>query len=222
MADCCDPIIPPSSCPPRCNPLVSTECVIDPTGYACLDIPAESSQSEINAAIIEALCNATIPPASCPTFTNATLTDPLQDLDWENSETSPVGYSNVVNCIVRIRGGCNAIFSATATNAIVSQLFLLPVGHRPSVPKGLSVNIVINPNPLDVQFVALQIPAIIIVQPSGAVIIQFTNFNPFIAVTSSCLDCPDGDPVASIARYFGDAVNVRAFVPLDGLTFDTV
>lgn len=200
MSECCNPIVPPPTCKPRCNPLVSTDCVVDPSGYACLEIPEESTQSEINAAIISALCSLS-PGTICPTFT---------DIDTASGWVTPVGgqdpaASDPIGCIVRLHGvtekqfskfegdsGCHK-YQITLTNTP------LPVNQRPTFVKALSVLVSIsettNPGTNQSHFS----PGLLVINTSGTIILSF--------YVDRC--------VSSTYAPF------KALLFLDGLTYET-
>lgn len=206
MADCCDPIVPPANCIPRCNPYVSTDCVVDPTGYSCLGIEAESTQSEINAAIIEKLCAIEPPDAGCPVFENIDL-----EPDWTTpiAETDIAQNSDPIGCVVRLRGTASQEFDEfVGDNGCHRYQMIItnniPVAQRPVNTKVLttSVNVQRTQEP-GTDTATKQYIASIFITPAGQMVLSFY------------LDrCVYGTEIGVTYTY-------TATVLLDGLTYET-
>lgn len=174
MADCCDPIVPPRNCKQRCNPLVSADCVIDPSGYDCLGIEPESTQSQINAAVIQALCDMD-PTSLCPVFTDIDMAS-----GWfTTSGGQDIAASDPIGCIVRLHGLAEKEFSYFEGDAGCHKYQLtitntaLPSNQRPTFAKLLSLNVIVretnNPS-TNTQHI---FPAQLVVLTNGQMTISF-------------------------------------------------
>lgn len=200
MADCCDPIVPPRNCTPRCNPQVSTDCVLDPSAYECLGIEAESTQSEINAALIQALCDMD-PSSLCPTFVDIDLAS-----GWFTvSGGQDAAASDPIGCIVRLHGAVEREFSYFEGDAgchkyqLVLNSAALPSNQIPAFVKLLSLNVVVretnNPG-TNVQHI---FPAQLLITVLGQIALSF--------YVDRCLNSNNGP--------------YKVIMSLDGLTYET-
>ena len=171
MSDCCDPITPPSTCPKRCNPYVDACCVVDESAYACIGIEADSTQCDINAALVAAVCQ-----SACVTYTDVAFIDASGDqIQWLNNggKYQTVQHSDVKQCTVRLRG---VAVAAIANNPggqvfVVTNILTLPVGYRPALERIFSINVLTANNVL-----FRYQPGFLIVKPSGIVSLEF-NIN---------------------------------------------
>lgn len=135
---CCDPVILPTNCAPKCEQLVDACCVMHdstiehPNALPCILGNVASypkSQCEINKAINDKLC--------CVTWTDITLGQTgWATLKSLQSTVQALQYSSTQNCTVRLRG---AVYKNLVSGNTTELLFTLPAEATPLFTRLLSV-----------------------------------------------------------------------------------
>lgn len=152
-----------------------TDCVNSNKAFECLGTDVNATQTEINQAVNDALCDL---ENSCNTWTELTKGNLGLSTGWAwvGGDFEKPAISDVKGCIVRLAGTISrSILNPVIGNSI--QIGVLPVGKRPNKIRRYSVNVTTS-------LTGFRFASFITVYPSGLYYYDNVEANPHTATIS--------------------------------------